>query len=203
MCRSVSISSLANVNDSLMESLEVSGKSVESSIEPVRNVHVDMNNQGLRDTARYCRSDIRAAAKEALDAEDSGSDDVPRYACYSVWRPLLPVKRDPMAACDFRTISKSCFFDTPYRNPADNEQREFMNTIRIILPDRKTPEKQKWYHFPNQGPEDVLILKLGDTLADKDPSIAEGAPHGSPMIPGTEGVEEARCSIEVRVMAFW
>ncbi|KXT16756.1 hypothetical protein AC579_5460 [Pseudocercospora musae] len=146
-----------------------------------------MNNQGLRDTARYCRSDIRAAAREALDAEDFGSKDIPRYACYSVWRLLLPVERDPLAACDFRTISKSCFFSTPYRNPADNEQREFMNTIKIILPDREIPEKQKWYYFPNE--------RMTNRCFDFE--------IGGPMIPGTERVEEARCSIEAMVMAFW
>jgi hypothetical protein len=62
----------------------VSGKSVADSIEPVRNAHIDMNNKGLRDTARFCRHEIWEAGKQALDAEDAG-DQAPRYAAYSIW----------------------------------------------------------------------------------------------------------------------
>lgn len=200
----------------------MTGKDPESSIEPVRNVHIDLSNKGLRDTVRYIRRDITEAGKEALEAEDVGSNEVPRYAAYSVWvsshyqwknkskvlispvkRPLSTVKRDPLAACDWRTVDKiNGLYDAEYRNPAENEKGEFMNTIRIILPP-KEPIEQKWYYYSDQSPEDVLILKIGDTASDKNPEIASGSPHGSPMLLGTEGLKEPRQSIEVRVIAFW
>lgn len=50
----------------------------------MRNVHIDMNNQGLRNTARFCRKDIREAAEHILAAEDNG-EEAPRYAAYSLW----------------------------------------------------------------------------------------------------------------------
>jgi hypothetical protein len=68
----------------------------------------------------------------------------------------------------------------------------------------KTPQTQHWYWMPEQQPDEVLILKFADTAADSEhPEMAGGCLHGSPQIPGTEGEEEARCSIECRVLAFW
>jgi len=54
-------------------------------MEPARVAHIDYSVKGLRDSARYCRKDIKAAAQSALDAEDSNATHVPRYAAYSVW----------------------------------------------------------------------------------------------------------------------
>ncbi|KAF2166411.1 hypothetical protein M409DRAFT_23051 [Zasmidium cellare ATCC 36951] len=179
----------------------IAGRDINRSVEPLRNVHIDFSNKGLRDTVRYCRHDFRKAGKAALDAEDAGSKNVPRYAAYSVWRPLVTVKRDPLAACDWRTVDQDGLYDADYRNPADNEKGEFMNNIRIFLPPKD--DRQRWYYFSDQTPDDVLILKVGDTASDVDPEIASGCPHGSPMMLGTEGVEDPRQSIEVRVIAFW
>lgn len=93
-------------------------------------------------------------------------------------------------------------YDAEYRNPADNEQGEFMNIVRMLLPP-ELPLKQKWYYCPDQTPDDVLILKIGDTASDKDPSIACGAPHASPRVKEMDDVDQPRESIEIRVLAFW
>ncbi|KAK4500146.1 hypothetical protein PRZ48_008332 [Zasmidium cellare] len=177
------------------------GRDADRKLEPIRNVHIDFSNQGLRNTVRHCRHDFRKAGKAALDAEDAGSKNVPRYACYSVWRPLITVKRDPLAVCDWRTVDQDGIYDADYRNPADNEEGEFMNIIRIILPPKD--DRQKWYYYSNQTPDDVLIIKVGDTASDVDPTIASGSPHGSPIMFGVEDGDEPRQSIEVRVIAFW
>ena len=65
------------------------GKQQDQSLEPARIAHIDYTMKGLRDSARYCRSDIKAAAQNALDAEDVKAKDVPRYAAYSVWVGLV------------------------------------------------------------------------------------------------------------------
>lgn len=114
---------------------------------------------------------------------------------------MVTVKRDPLAACDWRTVDQvNGLHDAEYRNVADNEKGEFMNTVRIVLPPKD--DRQKWYYFSDQSPEDVLILKIGDTASDTS-DIASGSPHGSPMLLGTEGLKEPRQSIEIRVIAFW
>ena len=68
----------------LTDSDKVIGKEQKESLEPARNAHIDYTLRGLRDSARYCRKDIKEAAQHALDAEDMG-EEAPRYAAYSVW----------------------------------------------------------------------------------------------------------------------
>ncbi|KAK3620614.1 hypothetical protein LTR22_025515 [Elasticomyces elasticus] len=180
----------------------VYGKVEDQSLEPSHLAHIDYSLQGLRDSVRYCRKDICAAAVEALKAEDEGVENVPRYAAFSVWRPVKPVKRDPLAVCDWRTLDKSEFQGTVYRALSDvTPDGEYMLEANAVLPSKK-PEQQRWYWMPEQKEDDVLIIKLADTAAEKDPSIAGGCPHLSPIIPSTED-EEARCSVECRVFAFW
>lgn len=67
----------------------VAGKTVESSLEPLRMAHLDYSLKGLRSNIRYVRKDVVDMGKLAVEAEDSakaGKDvRVPRYAAYSVW----------------------------------------------------------------------------------------------------------------------
>lgn len=49
-------------------------------------------------------------------------------------RPLETMPRDPLAAFDWRTVDQRELYDTEYRDPADNEKSEFMNTVRMVLP---------------------------------------------------------------------
>lgn len=79
--------------------IAVAGKTVESSLEPLRLAHLDYSLKGLRSNIRYSRKDIAEVGKEAVTAEDAakaGKDvRVPRYAAYSVWVsiPLLVTER--------------------------------------------------------------------------------------------------------------
>ncbi|CRG92820.1 hypothetical protein PISL3812_09890 [Talaromyces islandicus] len=86
------------------DTVRVVGRDSEESIPPARMVHVDYSLKGLRDTVRLARKDIFETAKSAIDAEDRGES--PRYACYSVWRPLKTIERDPLAVLDWRTTDK-------------------------------------------------------------------------------------------------
>ena len=63
----------------------VFGYKAEQSMEPTRMAHCDYTIQGLRDTARWGRSDIKGVAKEMLDAEDANATEIPRCAAFSVW----------------------------------------------------------------------------------------------------------------------
>lgn len=89
----------------------------------IRQPHCDSTPLGARRAARFWREDFIEATREAgiheaedriceavgLKAEDKESDDVieakyndgqslgPRYANYSIWRPLKKVTRDPLA----------------------------------------------------------------------------------------------------------
>jgi hypothetical protein len=156
----------------------------------------------MKRTARYCRSDMKAAAKEALDAEDEGRTDGPRYAAYSVWRPIKPVKRDPLAVADWRTTDPKTLQPVEYRATSNVlESGEYMLEQLTQTPNAKG-SGQRWYCKPNQQPDDVLILKFADTETERRDDISAGCAHCSPYVHGTDG-EEPRMSVEARVMAFW
>lgn len=155
----------------------------------------------MKRTARYCRQDIKAAAQEALDAEDNNTE-LKRYAAYSIWRPIKPVKRDPLAVADWRTVNVDTWIPVEYRATSNVlESGEYMLEQYTQTPAAKD-SGQRWYCKPNQSPEDVLFIKLSDTASERDPKIAGGCAHCSPILQGVED-EEPRMSVEARVMVFW
>ena len=179
----------------------VYGKDAGGSLEPARAAHIDYTARGLRSTARYCRKDITEAARAQLEAEDDNKP-VPRYAAYSVWRPVATVRRDPLAVCDWRSVDKEELERQDYRALSNiNANGEYMMEAWHVMPP-KNPSQQRWYWMPEQKPDELLIIKFADTDAEKDSSIAGGCPHLSPIIPGTEQAEP-RLSIEARVLVFW
>lgn len=145
-------------------------------------------------------------AKEVLDAEDARARgenvEVPRYAAYSVWRPVRPVKRDPLVVCDYRSVDKAGMSKHEYRALSEqNPNGEYMMEYWSLAPPNDSMQP-RWYWVPDQQPDEVLIIKFADTAAESDPNIARCCAHAAAIVPGTEN-EEARCSIECRVLAFW
>lgn len=184
----------------LIITFSVNGRA-DAGLEPARHAHCDYTVRGLKRTARYCRTDIKAAAQAALDAEDNDTEPK-RYAAYSVWRPIKPVKRDPLAVADCRTTDPKHFLPVEYRATSNiTESGEYMLEQLTQTPDAKN-SGQRWYCKPNQHPDDVLILKFADTAAERDPKLSGFCAHCSPMLPGVDN-EEPRMSVEARVIAFW
>lgn len=175
-------------------------------MEPARAVHVDYTAEGLRRTIHECRKDITAMGQKVIETEEAkarGEDvKVPRYAAYSVWRPLVTVKRDPLVVCDYRTIDKETATKQRYRCTSEiNPDGEYvMEYWDVGVP--KDPKQAQWYWMPGQTPEDVLVVKFADSAAETDPSIARYGAHASPDVKGTQD-QEARISVECRVLAFW
>lgn len=175
--------------------------------EPARQAHVDTTLEGLRRTLRYARRDIKAAGAKALEAEDlkaAGHEvRVPRYASYSVWRPLKTVKRDPISVLDWRSVNKATDIQkTENRIPSEiNASGDYIIEAYTAVPPPH-PEKHRWYWAPEQRPDEVLIIKFADSAAEENEDVAEACVHVSPQILGTED-EECRESVECRVYAFW
>ncbi|KAK5173939.1 uncharacterized protein LTR77_002620 [Saxophila tyrrhenica] len=174
----------------------------DAGLEPARFAHCDYTLQGLKRTARHCRRDIAAAAQEALDAEDKQT--VPkRYAAYSVWRPIKPVERDPLAVADWRTTSAETLVPIEYRATSNVlESGEYM-LEQVTQSPKAKDSGQKWYCKTDQTPDDVLILKFADTASERDLKMAAGCVHCSPVLDGVGDDVEPRMSVEARVMAFW
>lgn len=181
---------------------------------PAPKVHLDYAPNGARTHIRRFHPKMAEFAKEVINAEDklvaegkslredyASSNAGPRWALYSIWRPLKPVTRDPLALGDART-----FLETDYV------------PVMIKVPNLGVPgntsthdtesylahwsEGQKWYFISGQKPEEVLVIGLFDSHRDKETVAAGGTLHSSVDLPGTEA-EPARESLELRCLAIW
>lgn len=183
----------------------ITGLQVDKSLDPARGVHCDYTANGARSMIRHYRKDITDATADVIAAEDECAKtpgmvyNGARYAVYSIWRPLRPVRRDPLAIADWASVAQEDFIPNEYRQPGIEE--DFKTEFYTIRPGPTTAE-QRWYWLPEQKPDEVFVIKLADSEAVKQPGMAGCAPHGSPRLDGTED-ETPRESIEVRAVAIW
>ncbi|RKL23068.1 hypothetical protein BFJ68_g1274 [Fusarium oxysporum] len=120
-----------------------------------------------------------------------------RWALYTTWRPLKPVKRDPMVYVDYWTADEQDGVSFWRNSPGVHGTFE----LDVLL--TKANPKHKWYWISDQTPDEVLLMKITDTESEKNGSdVAGGVHHCSFHLPGTED-EEVRESIETKLITFW
>jgi len=126
----------------------------------------------------------------------------PRWAMFSVWRPLKTVKRDPLALSDCRTFPKEDYVDFKVLFPTGVEEEE-SDTHRTEVYLAYGSDNHSWHWISNQQSDEVLVIQLFDSEAEKNGlGVAGGVMHSSVELDGTQE-EEARESIEVRCMVIW
>ncbi|KAH7163770.1 hypothetical protein DER46DRAFT_605018 [Fusarium sp. MPI-SDFR-AT-0072] len=173
---------------------------------PVRKPHKDWGPSGAWNTLRNWSQELIDEAGDIIKAGDEASE-LPggraknyqgrRWALYTTWRPLKPVKRDPMAYVDYWTSDEGDGVSF-WRNPP-GVHGTFESDVLLT---RANP-MHKWYWISDQTPDEVLLMKIMDTESEKDGSdVAGGVHHCSFHLPGTE-YEEVRESIETKFIAFW
>ncbi|KIX00672.1 uncharacterized protein Z518_09737 [Rhinocladiella mackenziei CBS 650.93] len=180
---------------------------------PAPKVHLDYAPNGARTHLRKYHPTMTAAAKDIIAAEDSllsqgkslresyaASKLGPRWALYSIWRPLKRVHRDPLALGDARTFLESDYVPVIVKTPNLGIPETSTHDTESYL--AHWSEGQKWYFISHQEPEEVLVISLFDSDRDKDTVAAGGTLHSSVDLPGTEG-EEPRESLELRCLAIW
>lgn len=208
---------------------------------PVRIPHQDFTPLGARQTIRSQDQDIyntavkngviaaedRICESHPFVAQSKESDSYiaehynqsaelgPRYAAYSVWRPLKKVGRDPLALAptkNLKTTNDDLVY-WPYENkiPGASELGgDFLKEYAMLGVRGESSESGpdssnslQWYYLAEQEPDEVLFIKLFDSAALGDDSEEAGAPwHASPEIGDVAG-DNARESIELRILAFW
>ena len=145
----------------------------------------------------------------------------PRYAMFSIWRPLDVVKRDPLAVMDATSLTSATAIARKYRD-RPGMIPEYKSTNLLPLPpsttnptdhDTNTGEPNmnsnphKWYFLPDQTPEEVYAIKLFDSEAQKQASsIAASCAHSAFKLPGTTDDEDSlplRKSCELRAWVIW
>jgi hypothetical protein len=207
---------------------------------PVRIPHMDFTPVGARQTIRAQQQDIYNTAVErgVIAAEDKICQDCPflaqskeseaiiaerynlngmlgpRYAAYSVWRPLQKVGRDPLALAPWKpATANDDLVYWPYENKipgCTDLGGDFLKEFAMLGVKGAAPSAAsdgvtslKWYYLSEQEPDEVLIIKLVDSAALGKHAQDAGAPwHASPEI-GVVEDDHSRESIELRVLAFW
>jgi len=182
---------------------------------PAPKVHLDYAPAGARTHLRKYDKRTTEMAKTIIEAENrllaSGIApedlkdhyDGPRWALFSVWRPLKTVRRDPLALSDCRSFPKKDYVDFEVLIPGSTRAEGGEDTHREALFLAYGSETHEWHWISNQEPDEVLIIQLFDSEAEREGrGVAGGVMHSSVHIEGTED-EEARESVEVRCTVIW
>ena len=185
------------------------------AVPPAPKVHLDYAPAGARMHIRHSHPTVTTACAPIIAAEDcllaadlplnihySQSPSAPRWAIYSVWRPLKPVKRDPLAIGDVRSFAKEDYVMIDVPEPTmelDGTVKE-MHTMKGYV--SRGREGHRWHYVSEQKPDEVLIVGLWDSDREGDSVGAGGAMHSSVELEGRE-MEEPRESLELRCLAIW
>ncbi|KAF2163536.1 hypothetical protein M409DRAFT_68456 [Zasmidium cellare ATCC 36951] len=146
---------------------------------PVRSVHID-------DTPASARLVIR---KNFPPSEAAHLLATP-FSLINVWRPLAPVRKDPLALADARTVQPHGRVEALLPTP-DGED--------IAIYQIRASAEHRWWFVSEQRPEEVWLFKIFDS---DDEGGFLGVPDTSFVERGTEGAE-VRESVEVRCLCFF
>ncbi|OGE47670.1 hypothetical protein PENARI_c039G12152 [Penicillium arizonense] len=168
-----------------------------NSASPAPKVHIDVTPLGARLYIRKHHRDLALAAEAVIEAEnkllsagvdwndlknhyrgkDSEEEQIPRFAYFSVWRPLKTVTRDPLGVAPSYTFPKSDYVPVGVLDRClDSEiPSQLFKTIRPAQQSPQDPEKP----IQNETVEDECKLGPFQTWAYSayGPRDIEGKTH--------------------------
>lgn len=206
---------------------------------PVRTPHMDFTPLGVRRTIRLQSQDIKDAAVQSgvIAAEDKLCEGHPfdalaeesnsaiekhynengklgpRYAAYSIWRPLKKVGRDPISLSPRREVRSAdgerVYFPYVNKVPGPKELNgDYLKQYAMLgVQGEEAPKDEqvalKWYYISEHEPDEVLFIKLFDSASlGADAEHASAPWHASPEIGSVLG-DNPRESFDARVLVFW
>jgi hypothetical protein len=154
------------------------------------------NRKGLREPVRRVHNDYTPKSgpqrvRDLLDAAEAEERLKHRFAIVNVWRPIRgPVEEAPLAVCDARSVAPEDLIETD-----------------LLYPDR-TGEiysvafnpAHRWVYFPEMERDEVLFLKVYDSMTD---GRARFAPHSAFEDPTGPRAPIPRESIETRSLLLF
>lgn len=147
--------------------------------EPVKVTHNDYTE---RSGPQRVRDMLPDQAEELLKS---------RVAIIQVWQPIgRPVARDPLAICDAQSIAPDDLVTAERRHP--NRVGEIYHLAYNAA--------QSWYYFPLLGPENALVFKCYNSMADGRSRFTAHTSFDDPASPPDAPPRE---SIEMRTLAFF
>ena len=177
--------------------------------------HLDFAPAGARIHIRKFHPTVIKACAPVVAAEDRlqaaslplathylTDPSAPRWAIYSVWRPVRTVKRDPLAMGDIRTFTKDDYveIDVPMPTMGLEDGKKEMHSMKAYA--ARGSKNHRWCYVSEQKPDEVLIVGLWDSDRERDSVGSGGAMHSSVEMLGSEG-EDSRVSVELRCLAVW
>jgi hypothetical protein len=160
--------------------LDRAGHGEQGTREPVRRVH---NDQTFVSGPRRVRDHLPAS--EVQDRLKR------RHAIVNVWRPIgAAVESAPLALCDARTIALEDLVASDLVYP------DKVGETYALLPSAR----HRWFYFSRVQPEEVILLKIFDSLDD---GTARLSAHTAFDDPRTSPNAPRRRSIELRTLLFW
>ncbi len=146
--------------------------------QPVARVHVD---QTIRSGAERVRRHMGAEAEALLQG---------RVQVINLWRPIRgPVLDSPLAVADGSSLGPDDLVATDLIYP---QHRGEVYSVHHSA-------GQRWHYLSRMMPNEVLLLKCYDSLAD---GRARFAPHTAFIDPTAPADAPPRQSIEVRALVF-
>ena len=125
-----------------------------------------------------------------------------RWAIINVWRPINPIRKDPLAVCDARSARDEDLMPVTSRLPpkGSGAYAQVSQGDGFELYYKRYAEGERWYYKEGMEPEEVWMIKCFDSL--RDGRTARRCPHSAFSDPETKG-GRTRESIEVRSLVFW
>lgn len=175
---------------------------------PAPKVHLDLTPKGARYHIRKYHHTVTSAAEGVIEAENrllesgvqwhdlkdhyagpnktDGQGRVPRFALFSIWRPLKTVHRDPLALSSCASYPESDYVPSAQLEPRDHRIPPRLS--RIVDPNApnstldtgdtdttyitegylahaprdKEQTSHAWHYISEQEPSDVLVIQLFD-----------------------------------------
>ncbi|KAJ9605932.1 hypothetical protein H2200_009781 [Cladophialophora chaetospira] len=139
---------------------------------------------------------------ETLNAEEAERFSKSRWGIINVWRPIKPVRRNPLALCDMRSVPDEDLIPVYTRAPRDygSYTADKMAKSYQSLTAKASPS-HSWHYASGMTPDEVLMLQIFDTNKAADGSSRRTL-HSAFAHPNDEALEP-RESIEVRSLVFW
>ncbi|KAF2035220.1 hypothetical protein EK21DRAFT_84841 [Setomelanomma holmii] len=175
---------------------------------PARFVHVDQSYRGSEQIMFL-----------NLPEEEAEKRMKKRWAIMNIWAPIeKPVKKDPLAFCDFRTVDENDFrtvvanlpppgageYGNVSKNMSHKPRAEYSSNgetaARYEVTNMAHNPNQRWYYASDMTPEEAWVFKIFDSKKD---GRAKCAVHSSFPLKGQSDVGDPRTSIEIRAFVFW
>jgi hypothetical protein len=142
-----------------------------------------------------------------------------RWAIMNIWAPIdKPVKKDPLAFCDFRTVDENDFrtvvanlpppgageYGNVSKNMSHKPRAEYSSNgeraARYEVTNMAHNKNQRWYYASDMTPEEAWVFKIFDS---KNDGRARCAVHSSFPLKDQSDHGDPRTSIEIRCFVFW